>query len=150
MSEVTLEQIHAKQAEIAAMIARLQLAPSAKFSVPAVEFDLDAGERHAGAVLDAEGRTKHHLILLPQRPDEQLDWPDAMAWAETTGGVLPTRQEQALLFANCKKHLEAGWHWSSETEGSSYAWYCDFITGGQHCGYRSFEGCAVAVRRFIP
>jgi len=73
----------------------------------------------------------------------------ALEWAEAEGGALPTRQEQALLFANCKPHLQPGWHWSCEEHESdaSYAWLCNFDDGDQGDGLKSYEGGAVAVRR---
>jgi hypothetical protein len=72
-----------------------------------------------------------------------------MDWAESVGGSLPSRQEQALLFANCKPHLKPEWHWSSQTYESdaSCAWFCYFYYGGQGGNRKSAEGAAVAVRR---
>ena len=90
-----------------------------------------------------------HLVLMAARPDTQLNWQDAMEWAKSTGGDLPNRQEQALLYANCKTHLNPDWHWSSETDAddASYAWHCHFGNGTQYDNHKSYEGCAVAVRR---
>jgi hypothetical protein len=110
---------------------------------------LATGERYAGVVLDADGKTLHHLVLLPNKPTGRLTWQDAMDWATSIGGHLPTRQEQALLYANCKPHLEQVWHWSCETyEGdASFAWLCYFTRGYQFSSHKSYEGAAVAVRR---
>ena len=120
--------------------------------LPAATIELRPGERYSGAVLDQDGNVKHHLILLPDRPAARVCWQDAMAWAESVDGQLPDRQEQALLFANCKPHLQKTWHWSSETheEDASYAWYCCFDDGFQNYYHKSYEGSAVAVRRLIP
>jgi hypothetical protein len=95
--------------------------------------ELNSGERYAGMVLDQNGTLLHHLVLMAQRPDGKLNWKDATAWAETVGGTLPTRQEQALLYANCKPHLKPEWHWSGEThdEDASCAWGCNFTNGDQ-------------------
>ncbi len=119
--------------------------------IPEATIELHPGERYAGPVLDAEGRIKHHLVLLPNRPESRLNWGDAKAWAESVGGQLPDRQEQALLFANCKPHLQSGWHWSCQEheEDASYAWGCYFLNGYQSRDLKSFEGSAVAVR-LIP
>ena len=101
-------------------------------------------------MLDADGNVKHHLVLLPNRPDADLTWQAAMDWAASVGGQLPDRQEQALLYANCKPHLQPEWHWSREEhQNASRAWLCNFDDGSQHFTYKSFEGSAVAVR-LIP
>jgi hypothetical protein len=111
--------------------------------------ELQPGEHYAGPVLDADGKVLHHLVLMAQRPASDLNWQAAIDWAESVGGALPNRQEQALLYANCKPHLKPAWHWSSETyeSNASYAWGCYFGYGCQD-GYRkSYDGSAVAVRR---
>lgn len=153
MSLVTLESIQAKQAELEALIARFTTAtavtkPSWLF-LPEVEIELQPGERYVGPVLDADGKLAHHLVLMPQRPDGKLNWQAAMEWAESIGGAIPTRQEQALLYANCKPHLTPAWHWSSETyqDDASCAWGCIFYDGFQDSSRKSYGGGAVAVRR---
>jgi len=74
---------------------------------------------------------------------------EAMDWAAQAGGQLPSRPIAALLYANARKTIEPDWYWTNEKEGSSSAWGCNFLIGGQNCCYRSAEGCAVAVR-LIP
>lgn len=114
----------------------------------ALQIELAPGERYAGVVLDADGRVQHHLVLLASQ-GENLTHPQAIKWAASVGGQLPTQQEQALLYANCKPHLRPRWHWSSETyeADASCAWGCDFISGYQLYGHESWQACAVAVRR---
>ena len=117
MTAVTIELIQAKQTELAALIAQLQAKPvqaSTTIYIEEETFDLAPGEHYAGAVLDANGEHMHHLVLMAARPDAEVTWKDALEWAEQAGGALPTRQEQALLFANCKPHLQPRWHWSCE------------------------------------
>ncbi len=130
--------------------ATAQQAPSALAPITLTLPALQPGERYVGIALDDEGTPTHHLGLMAQRPADRLTWQDAMDWAASVGGALPTRQEQSLLFANCKAHLERTWHWSCEEyEGSaSYAWDCDFDDGGQYGSHESYEGSVVAVRRF--
>ncbi len=130
---------------------RAQHAPI-QLRIPAVEITLEPGEHYAGPVLDADGNVLHHLVLMAERPDKSLDWDDAMAWAESVGGSLPNRQEQALLFSNCKPHLQPVWHWSCQQheENSSYAWLCYFYDGSQTSYRKSAEGAARAVRRLNP
>lgn len=152
MTAVTLEQIQAKQTELASMIAQLLATPKQAPTTIEIEEDsieLAAGEHYAGAVLDANGQHMHHLVLMAAKPAENLAWQAALEWAEQVGGALPTRQEQALLFANCKPHLEARWHWSCEEHESdaSYAWRCYFGSGYQFLSHKSYECGAVAVRR---
>lgn len=151
MTAVTIELIQAKQTELAALIAQLQaklVQASTTIYIEEETFDLAPGEHYAGAVLDANGEHMHHLVLMAARPDAEVTWKDALEWAEQAGGALPTRQEQALLFANCKPHLQPRWHWSCEEheENASYAWYCYFSNGRQYDGLKSYEGSAVAVR----
>ncbi len=154
MTAVTIELIQAKQTELAALIAQLQAKPvqaSTTIYIEEETFDLAPGEHYAGAVLDANGEHMHHLVLMAARPDAEVTWKDALEWAEQAGGALPTRQEQALLFANCKPHLQPRWHWSCEEheEDASYAWHCYFDDGLQTLTHKSYEGSAVAVRQ-IP
>jgi len=152
MSTPTIEDIVAAQAAINTMIAALTApAPQKKLLVIGeANIELAPGELYVGAVLDADGLISHHLILLPGEA-EDVSWQDATAWAEKAGGTLPTRQEQALLYANRKSEFASAWYWSSETHKAdgSYAWGQYFSTGGQLLTLKSFEGRARAVR-LIP
>ena len=155
MTEITLEAAQAKLSEVAEMLAKLAkpLPATLTLAIAAATIELKPGEHYAGAVLDeTTGLIKHHLVLMAEKPDERLNWQAAMDWAASVGGVLPTRQEQALLFANCKPHLDADWHWSSQTHesNSSYACHCYFGNGTQNYGGKSYAGCARAVRRVLP
>lgn len=154
MTAVTLEAIEAKQTELAAMIQQLQkqAVQTRVIEIESCDIELSPGEHYAGAVLDEDGQHQHHLVLMAQRPATKLNWQAAMDWAKSVGGYLPFRQEQALLYANCKAHLQTEWHWSCEThkEDASYAWCCYFLYGYQYGSLKSYEGCAVAVRRSTP
>lgn len=120
--------------------------------LPATTIELAPSERYSGAVLDETGQFKHHLILLPARPEERKNWDDAKAWAASVGGDLPSPQEQSLLFANCRDALPQAWCWSNkeDEEDASSAWGCNVGSGGQYGNRKSYEGSAVAVRRLIP
>jgi len=150
MTTITLESIETRQTELADMIARFKAQP-AHVALPAACIALQPGERYAGMVLDDAGQLKHHLILMAQRPGKKLAWQPAMDWAASVGGTLPDRQEQSLLYANCKTHLPEGWSWSSQThaDDASCAWCCYFTSGYQSDDHKSYEGSAVAVR-LIP
>ena len=88
------------------------------------------------------------IVRLPEN-GTQLTWKKALTWATKHGGELPTRPVAALLFANVKASLRAGWHWTSEEIDASYAWNCYFVNGLQSLSLKSYEGSAVAVR-LIP
>ena len=109
--------------------------------------DLKAGESYAGIIIDDNG-SMHHVILLAGDADE-APHQEQLDWAKSIGGDLPTRQEQSLLFANCKKHFKRDWYWSSELyePGSGYAWFQIFDYGNQNLNYLSAGLRARAVRR---
>ena len=109
---------------------------------------LTVGEIYAGIALNEDGASSHHVILLDGDADEaphqvQIDW------AKSIGGELPTRQEQSLLFANCKKHFQKDWYWSSDLyePDSGYAWFQYLYYGYQRYTLRSLSLRARAVRR---
>ena len=113
--------------------------------LPALGTTLEGGT-FAGVITTKDG-THCAVIRLPENGTE-LTWKKAMNWAAKQGGELPTRPVAALLFANVKATLPSGWHWTSEEEGASYAWYCHFY-GYQTINHKRYEGSAVAVR-LIP
>ena len=148
MTTVTIEAVVAKQAELAKMIEALQCATTFSYGIPEALIELKPGERYAGIVLAEDGEPAHHLILLPGEA-EDLNWEDAKSWATEQGGELPTRQEQALLYANLKAQFKPNWYWSSqahETE-SSWAWSQHFNRGSQDNRHENDEFRARAVRR---
>ena len=116
--------------------------------LPALGQPLDGGT-FAGLTTKPDG-THCAVVLLPGNATD-LTWAKAKAWAKKQGGELPSRPVAALLFANCKPHLQPRWHWSCEEheEDASYAWYCHFYYGDQDFILESYEGSAVAVRQ-IP
>lgn len=148
MTPITLDAIEARQSELAEMIAAFRVRPTTTIQIPATTIELQPGEHYAGAVLD-RGCIKHHLVLMAPRAAERMTWADARAWARSVDGTLPDRQEQSLLFANCKPHLDETWHWSCQEHenDASFAWDCDFYDGLQSIRHKSFQGSAVAVRR---
>lgn len=118
------------------------------YTVNAAVIDLQPGERYAGLVLTPDGGTSHHLILLPGTA-EKVTWNKAKTWAASVGGELPSRQGQALLYANLKDQFEPGWYWSAEEFNRSYAWDQNFDSGYQGNSRKSYEGSARTVR-LIP
>lgn len=112
---------------------------------------LQPGEIYAGIILDDDGQAQHHLILLPHTPDKDINWNQAMEWAKSVNGELPTRREQSLLFANAGKHFENRWHWScaQNADNPDYAWLQHFDYGHQTSSRKSYKCRARSVRRVL-
>ncbi len=110
---------------------------------------LKPGERYAGVVLGADGMPSHHLILVPGEAEGK--WPAMVDWAKIHGEGLPTRQEQALLYANLKGEFQPRWYWSSTQHAyySDCAWLQHFGDGNQGSNGKSASGRARAVRRLV-
>ena len=125
--------------------------PAAKKPVAAVTITLPVlakGEIYAGILLK-DGKPAHHLVLLPGHKTEPVKCENAMAWAKAQGGELPTRKEQALLFANAAEHFEERYYWSQEVPPvyADYAFIQDFGGGSQATGHKDNDYRARAVRR---
>lgn len=147
---ITIEQLEAKHSELSELIAKFRAQPAPRRVLGfSAEISLAEGEHYAGLVLKPDGTPAHHLVLLPGE-GEDLEWEEAKAWAIEAGGELPTRQEQALLYANCKAQFQSAWYWSSEAHetNSSYAWYQNFGNGDQFINRKVLTCRARAVRRF--
>lgn len=144
---ITLEQIEARQTELADLIAKFKTQPKPiQYGIPGVVISLAPGERYAGIVLKDDGYPSHHLVLLPSEAEE-VEWQEAKDWAKNQGGELPTRREQALLYANLKSEFKQAWYWSSEAHGDAYAWGQHFSNGHQYYSRQDNEHRARAVRR---
>ena len=153
MNLITLDDIKAQHAKVADMIAafeKQQKTPALFF--PEVTINLSPGEHYAGLVLGKDGEPSYHLVLLPGQADD-ITWDKAMEWAGKQGGgdvaSLPTRREQALLYANLKEEFEPRAYWSCEAHESEsgWAWYQDFLIGLQTSNHEDNELRARAVRR---
>ena len=86
---------------------------------------LENGEIYIGAIGDSEGNL-HHVILLPGDNDnDTATFEASLGWAKSIGGDLPTRIEQAMLWANHRDQFNQDWYWSKETHHteSCWAWY---------------------------
>jgi len=96
------------------------------------------------------GRRADHVILLPG-DHEEANWKDQMEWAKRIGGDLPSRIEQAMLWANHRNQFKKDWYWSNETHHteSGWAWCQGFHHGCQDDLHDSYELRARAVRRLI-
>jgi len=105
---------------------------------------------YAGVSRGRDGEPEGHLVLLNAKPDDELNWADAKAWAEGLGdgARLPTRFESALLYAHLQDEFEKDWHWTGSQYSVRGAWGQNFGGGGQFNNAKSFEARARAVRRF--
>ena len=108
---------------------------------------LNEGEIHIAALTDANGEL-YHLILLPGDNDDATHAAQ-IEWAQSIGGDLPSRVEQALLWERARDQFKKDWYWSNETHhsDSGWAWSQHFSSGGQRYRYKDFELRARAVRR---
>lgn len=114
-------------------------------ALPALGVDLDEGT-FAGCVTLPGGRLVAVVLLPGPGCAERVRWQQAMDWAASRMGELPTRPVAALLFANVTEKLDPYWHWTSEQWDATIAWGCDFGDGLQGTSHKSYEGRAVAVR----
>ena len=149
---ITLESIKDEHIKLADMIAAFekQQEPSALF-FPEATINLAPGEHYAGLVIGKDGEPSYHLVLLPGQAGD-ITWEKAMEWASKQGGdsvaSLPTRREQALLYANLKEEFEERAYWSCEAHADSgWAWFQGFSRGYQGDITRLNELRARAVRR---
>ena len=90
------------------------------------------------------------LEALEEAP-KAMTWDEAVNWAESTDGRLPTRREQAILFGNVPELFKKEWYWSCEQHASAadYAWVQYFDAGAQTTVPKSDECRARAVRRLL-
>ena len=137
----------ATPARAASLHASPQVTLNATVTTTAVP-PLAKGEAYAGILLKEDGTPSHHVVLLPSEA-EDVTWQDAKAFAAKTGGELPTRKEQALLFANASQHFKPRWYWSGEelAGNAEYAWFQFFSSGYQITWHKSSKSRARAVRR---
>lgn len=152
MTTITLEEIKDHQSKIAEMIAAFEAQAKSPCMIifPEAQIELKDGEHYAGIIVGKDGNPSHHLILLPGQSTD-VNWKDAKDWAKKSGGELPNRREQALLYANLKEQFEERWYWSSEQHASDsdYAWIQDFSSGNQGFSYVHDHYRARAVRRLV-
>ena len=108
---------------------------------------LAEGEIYVGCIGDAAGNL-HHVILLPGDNDDAT-WEAQMEWAKSIGGDLPSRIEQAMLWANHRDQFQKDWYWSNETHHSESGWaWCQLFGDGYQGHYHEINALrAHAVRR---
>jgi len=116
---------------------------TAKFAIPKI----DGGETYAGAIVNPDG-TGHHIILLPGDHDDDT-WDESMKWANSVGGDLPDRVEQAMFYKHLSDQFPKDWYWSNSQHAadSDYAWCQGFTHGIQSSNHKDDTLRARAVRR---
>ena len=154
--DITLEVAGARVTLPAATLTSLWLervrGGDARGTVPPPKIGSTFPDQHgiyAGLIAgtDELGGDAHLVVLAGDRDD--LTWPEALAWAESVGGRLPTRREQAILFGNVPQLFEKTWYWSDE-QFAGYdecAWAQHFLFGHQSDLREDYECRARAVRR---
>ena len=108
------------------------------------------GGIYAGVARGFDGEPDGHIILLDDTPGKDLNWADALKWAEGLGdgARLPTRFESALLYANVRDQLVTDeWHWTSTQLSAGRAWMQIFYNGNQINDVKYGPCRARAVRR---
>lgn len=149
---ITLDDIKAEHSKVAEMIAVFEKQSlTTAHHVKAATITLGAGELYAGLILGEDGEADYHLILLAGEA-EDINWEAAGKWAAERGGVLPTRREQSLLFANLKGEFQSAWYWSGQAHESECGWaWCQLFSYGGQLNIDTLGKLrARAVRRFIP
>ncbi|SDR37117.1 hypothetical protein SAMN05443245_5186 [Paraburkholderia fungorum] len=108
---------------------------------------LAEGEVYVGAIGDKNGDF-YHVVLLPGDSDDAT-FDDQLAWAKSIGGGLPTRVEQAMLWAGFRDLFQKDWYWSNETHHreSGWAWFQNFSNGYQILNAKVGHCRARVVRR---
>jgi len=150
MPTITLESIQDKHAEIGKLIQAYQAQQQPRrieVEIDHQAIELFAGEEYIGSIINSDG-SAHAIILLPGDHND-INWADANDWAARIGGSLPTRVEQALLYANHRNQFEQRAYWSCEqhADAAGYAWSQYFSSGDQSNYYTNGKLRARAVRR---
>lgn len=111
---------------------------------------LNQGEFYAGILLGKDGQPDQHIILI-EGDEDGVTWKEAQEFAAKVGGELPTRREQALLYANLKEQFKPAWYWSGEQHAGyeDYAWAQHFDLGYQNDSLKDDRLRARVVRRLI-
>ena len=145
-----IEEIKDAQAKLNKLVEDILSKPVTEFALPETAIDLKYGEHYAGIVIGKEGAKSYHLILVGEEINN-ANWQPALDWAKSIGADLPSRREQALLYANLKEQFTKKHYWSGETYDvdSGFAWIKNFDNGCQY--YINKDDCCRVrtVRRLV-
>ena len=121
--------------------------------LPAIGSTSSRGDIYAGIARGNDSERDYHLWLCPENPSERMAWADAVKWADNLGAhaSVPSRAEQALLFANLKDQFERECYWSSAQYAGNdeCAWYQNFNDGYQSRNRKGSQLRVRAVRRLL-
>ena len=109
-----------------------------------------AGGTVMGVMGGENGQPDYLLLDLGVEPANDVTWQQALDWAKSVGGELPTRREQAMLFANRREgQYKPRWYWSCAPYAGDerYAWGQHFDYGTQTTNHKDCTIRARAVRR---
>ena len=123
--------------------------PAAAIPMPRINSTYAGGEV-MGVMAGQDGKPDYLLIDLGVEPANDVTWQEALAWAKSVGGELPTRREQSVMFGNRRDgQYQLRWYWSCEQDAGneSSAWIQNFYYGNQSNGHKVSHGRARAVRR---
>jgi hypothetical protein len=111
----------------------------------------EQGGIYVGLIRGREGSSDCHLVV-SEAERSSINWQAAMNWAVRLAGdfALPTRAEQALLFANVPELFQKEWYWSCEqAAGDAQSAGCQYFDDGYQSYYLKTDElwAARAVRR---
>jgi hypothetical protein len=108
-------------------------------------------ELDSGILLGKNGEPDQRVILL-SLTDDCATWSEAIDFAHSVNGVLPSCRALALLKANRPEEFKAEWYWSSEAltgPQRGCAWAQNFTHGRQAYLLKTDE-INVRVVRYVP
>jgi len=115
----------------------------------------EQGGIYAGIARGFNGEPDGYIVLLDDKPEKELKWKDAMAWAANLGdgARLPDRFEALLIGANIHDKISPQvYYWSASEYSTTNAWYQYWSSGapgGQGNNSKTDAYYVRAVRRLI-
>lgn len=123
--------------------------PAAAIPMPRINSTYAGGEV-MGVMAGQDGKPDYLLIDLGVEPANDVTWQEALDWAKSVGGELPTRREQSVMFGNRREgQYQPRWYWSCEqcAGDERCAWVQNFYDGYQLFTRKVDHLRARAVRR---
>jgi len=93
-------------------------------------------------IAPAEGNLPaRHLIALDARPDEELNWHEAVKWAEAqgNGARLPTQLEAMFAFTTAKAAFKPHYYWTLTQLSANVAFVQDFEFGRSLWVFKDYQ-----------